>query len=119
LEDLERRNDALQAAVLSAAAPAKGWLRAVREAVGLTQAQVAAKVGVRRQSLAQFEAAEESGAISLSSLRRAAAGMDCELVYFLVPRAPVASSFGGLARAHDPESAHQSAADHSMRIGGE
>ena len=51
--------------------PARGWLRAIREAIGLTQGQVAARAAVRRQSYAQLETAEERGAISVASLRRA------------------------------------------------
>ena len=41
---------------------------------------------MKRQSYAQFETAEERGSISMASLRRAAEAMDCELVYFIVPR---------------------------------
>jgi len=91
-------------------------LRAVREAIGLTQAHVATKAGVKRQSYAQFEVAEESGSISLASLRRAAAAMDCELLYCIVPRESVADSFSGLAAIHDPESAHLRATEHSMSL---
>jgi predicted DNA-binding mobile mystery protein A len=96
--------------------PARGWLRAVREAIGLTQRQVAAGAAVKRQSYAQFEVAEEQGTISIASLRRAAGAMDCELVYFIVPRESVAGTFAGLARVHDPMSRHLSATDHSMAL---
>jgi len=47
-----------------------------------------------RQAYADLEAAEERGAISLNSLRRAAEAMDCELVYVVVPRG-VAATIGG------------------------
>lgn len=98
--------------------PARGWLRAVREAIGLTQRQVAVKAAVKRQSYAQFEAAEERGSISIGSLRRAAGAMDCELVYFIVPRATVAGTFAGLAQLHDPVSGHLKATDNSMALKG-
>jgi hypothetical protein len=71
---------------------------------------------VKRQSYAQFEAAEEKGAISVASLRRAAAAMDCELVYFILPREAVARTYAGLAEVHDPASRHLKATDHSMAL---
>jgi len=98
--------------------PARGWLRAVREALGLTQQQVASKAAVKRQSYAQFEAAEERGSISLGSLRRAAAAMDCELVYFIAPRVSVARTYVELTRIHDPASRHLKATDQSMALKG-
>jgi hypothetical protein len=43
-----------------------------------------------RQAYADLESAEKRGAISLKSLHRAAGAMDCDLVYFVVPRSPAA-----------------------------
>jgi transcriptional regulator with XRE-family HTH domain len=91
----------------------------VRESVGITQGGVASKAGVKRQSYAQFETAEERGTISLSSLRRAAEAMDCEFIYFVVPRAAVAATFTELAKAHDPMAGQLRATEHSMTLKGE
>jgi transcriptional regulator with XRE-family HTH domain len=91
-------------------------LRAVREAVGLTQGRVAERASVKRQSYSQFEAAEERGSISIASLRRVAGAMDCELVYFIVPREAVAHTFSGLAKFHDPESLHLRATEQSIAL---
>jgi predicted DNA-binding mobile mystery protein A len=118
LRELERRIGPLKAARPAADMPARGWLRAVREAVGLTQAEVARRAGVRRQTYAQFETAEERGSISVASMRRAAGAMDCELVYFIVPREPVAATYVGLAQVHDPAHRHLRATEHSMSLGG-
>jgi hypothetical protein len=74
---------------------------------------------VKRQSYAQFENSEERGAISVASLRRAAESMDCDLVYYLVPRASKARTFAGLAEIHDPMARHLSATEQSMRIEGQ
>lgn len=90
----------------------------MREAVGLTQAQVSEKAGVKRQSYAQFETAEERGSITLASLRRAAEAMDCELVYYVAPRETVASTYAGLAQARDPMARHLDATRHSMKLKG-
>jgi transcriptional regulator with XRE-family HTH domain len=90
----------------------------VREAIGLTQRTVAERAAVKRQSYSQFEVAEEKGSISLASLRRAAEAMDCELVYFVVPREAVARTYYGLAEVHDPTAMHLKATEHSIALRG-
>ena len=98
LSDLDRELGALNAAKSSAKRPAQGWLRAVRESIGLGQQDVATKLGIRRQSFADLEAAEERGSVTIASLERAAEAMGCELVYYVVPRGPFAGTYGELAR---------------------
>jgi predicted DNA-binding mobile mystery protein A len=99
--------------------PVHGWLRAIRESTALTQAGVATKLGLSRQSYAALETSEARGAISLNSLQRAADAMDCEVVYFLVPRPGVADTFSALATHHDPDRAHLVATEHSMSLEGQ
>jgi predicted DNA-binding mobile mystery protein A len=113
---LDARIPALRPAHASALKPARGWLRAVRSVLGLSQEHVAKKIRMTRQSYADLEAAEQRGAISLNSLQRAAEAMDCELVYFLVPRETVARTFGELAQIHDPAFKHLQATEHSMAL---
>jgi predicted DNA-binding mobile mystery protein A len=66
--------------------PLRGWLRAVREALGLSQREVANAIKVKRESLIGFEAAEANDRITLRNLRRVAEAMGCELVYAIVPK---------------------------------
>lgn len=66
--------------------PARGWLRAVREALGVSQQRVATAAKVKRQSLNGFEKAEAADRITLRNLRRVANALDCELVYAIVPK---------------------------------
>jgi predicted DNA-binding mobile mystery protein A len=68
------------------ARPVRGWLRAVREALGVSQQQVASAAKVKRQSLIGFEKAEAGDRITLRNLRRVADAMGCELVYAIVPK---------------------------------
>lgn len=84
-------------------APAEGWLRQVRLSRGATQQTLADALGCKRQACAQLERSEARGAISLYSLRKAAAAMDCELVYALVPRGSAAA--GGPQAQHAPAQA--------------
>jgi len=102
LAQLDTRLSVLLPACSSAQLPARGWLRAIRTALGLSQPQVAGPLAMTRQSLADLEAAEERGAISLGSLSRVAAVMDCELVYFLVPRDHSATSYHQQAPQPNP-----------------
>jgi predicted DNA-binding mobile mystery protein A len=109
----------LRQAQTAALRPVRGWLRAVRDAVGLSQEDVARKLGTKRQSYAQLETAEERGAISLASLRRAAEAMDCELVYFVVPRENIARTYSELAQIHDPKFEPSPAGGHAVALEGE
>jgi len=60
-------------------------VRAVREALGMTQRQLADRLGIERQSLQDLERAEANRRITLDSLDRIAKAMDCRFVYVLVP----------------------------------
>ena len=67
-------------------APTKGWVRAIRDALGMSGAQLGKRLGVKAQSIADLEKSEVQGTIQLNTLRRAAEAMDCVIVYALVPR---------------------------------
>ena len=69
--------------------PQRGWVKAIREALGMTTAQLAKRLGVSQPRVVGIEQAEAKGAITLDSLERAAHALDCRLVYALVPRKPL------------------------------
>jgi predicted DNA-binding mobile mystery protein A len=71
------------------ARPPRGWVRAIREALGMTTAQLAKRLGIAQPSAVGLEKAEASKAITLETLERAARALDCTLVYALVPRKPL------------------------------
>lgn len=71
------------------ARPQSGWVKAIREALGMTTAQLAQRIGVGQSRAFDIEKAEVSGSLTLDSLERAARALDCELVYALVPRKPL------------------------------
>ena len=73
------------------ARPAFGWIKAFREALGMTTAQLAKRLGVTQPSVVGLEKAEASKTITLKTLERAAHALDCTLVYALVPRKPLES----------------------------
>lgn len=82
--------------------PAGGWIRAVREWRGTRQKDLAAQLGTKRQAWAQLELSEQRDAISLYSLRKAARALDCDVVYYLVPRAGAETPAGTEAKPADP-----------------
>ena len=71
--------------------PARGWLRAIRDALGMSGPQLARRMRMTKQGVADLEKKEVSGSLSLNTLRKAAAAMDCVLVYAVVPRDSLAA----------------------------
>lgn len=69
--------------------PERGWIRAIREAIGMTTGQFAKRLGVAQPRVAALERAEANEVVTLKSLRQAAEALDCVLVYALVPKAPL------------------------------
>lgn len=65
--------------------PPRGWIRAIREALGMSTAQLAARTGVSQSRIPRIEQGEIQDTITLKTLRAIAKGMDCQLVYALVP----------------------------------
>ena len=55
--------------------------------MGVSAGELGRILGVSRQLPLQFEKAEAEDSITLKSLRNVAHGLDCDLVYALVPRA--------------------------------
>lgn len=65
--------------------PPNGWVRPVREALGMTQAQLAGRLGVSRQAIQELERSEAEKRITLERLEALAGAMGCRLVYALIP----------------------------------
>jgi len=95
-------------------APSRGWTKAIREALGMTTRQLAERMGVAPSRVSTIEKAETTGAITVRTLRAAAAALDCELVYAFVPRKPLDDLlFDQAERKVRNELAHL---NHTMRL---
>src|SRR5260221_14159570 len=79
--------------------PVRGWIQAVREALGMTTAQLAKRLRVKQPSVVAFEPSEAKGPVELATLRRVAEALDCTLVYALVPKRPLEATVRDRARA--------------------
>jgi predicted DNA-binding mobile mystery protein A len=69
--------------------PPRGWVRAIRDALGMTTAQLAERIGAAQPRITRIEQAEIEDALTLKTLRQAAEGLNCTLVYALVPNQPL------------------------------
>jgi predicted DNA-binding mobile mystery protein A len=87
---LRRQLDARLAGVPRQPPPRGGWIRSIRTALGMTMAQLGARLGVSAPGVADLEKREASESISLARLRAAADALDCDLVVTVVPRVPLA-----------------------------
>ena len=67
--------------------PSKGWIRTIRQALGVSSGELARRLGTSRQLPLQLEKSEAEDRITLRSMRAAANALDCDLVYAFVPRA--------------------------------
>lgn len=65
--------------------PRSGWVRAIRTALGMSQAALARRLSVSAAAVAKLERAEAGGGITLTKLAEVAAALDCSVVYALVP----------------------------------
>ena len=70
--------------------PTRGWIRAIRTALGMTMAQLGRRLEVSAPGIADLERREASGSITVAKLRSAADALGCDLVVAFVPRVPLA-----------------------------
>ena len=94
--------------------PPSGWIKAIREGLGMAATQLAGRLGVAPSTVIRLERSEAEDTISLASLRRAAEALDCELHYALVPRRPLAEALD--ARAAELARRQMAAVSHTMAL---
>jgi predicted DNA-binding mobile mystery protein A len=66
--------------------PPSGWVKAIRESLGMTATHLAGRLGVTTSTVTRLETSEADDTISLGTLRRAAEALGCEVQYALVPK---------------------------------
>ncbi|MCC7045833.1 MAG: helix-turn-helix domain-containing protein [Alphaproteobacteria bacterium] len=85
--------------------PVGGWLRSVREMLGISLKDAARNAGITPQSLLATEKGELRGSVSLASMGRAANAIGCDFVCFVMPRG------GTMEELHDKIARHRAKAD--------
>ena len=66
--------------------PKVGWVRTIREALGISQSQLAVRAGISRATVQKLERAEAHRRITLGSLDRMAHAMGCQVALAIVPK---------------------------------
>ena len=67
------------------APPPTGWIKAIRNAIGMSMLQLGNRLSITKQSVQDMERREKNGSISIKALREAARALDMQLVYGFVP----------------------------------
>ena len=98
----------------SVARPPRGWLRAIRDALGLTTKQFAKRLGVSQPRVVALEKGEVEETVTLATLRRAAEALDCQLVYAMIPNRPLVEMLRERAEAKADEQI--AGVSHTMRL---
>lgn len=111
-KQLERRLAPLREAPIIA--PPKGWIKAIRESLGMTARQLAARMGAAPSRIPTIEKAEVTGATTIKTLRQAAEAMGCTFVYAFVPTKPLDDILRD--RAKQKARADVVRLDHTMRL---
>jgi predicted DNA-binding mobile mystery protein A len=88
------------------ARPPRGWIRAIREALGMSTAALGGRLGITPGAVTRLEQSEAADRVRLDTLRRGADALGCDLVYLLVPRRPL----NAVVRDRARELAHEQAA---------
>jgi len=91
--------------------PVNGWLKAIRQALGLSLKSVAGVLKISPQGIHQLEKSEAVGSISLRQLEAVAGAMGCQVVYAIVPRK---GTLADLASAENDQTLR--AVQHSMAL---
>lgn len=113
-DQLDRRFEEVRPLLKQLSRPQRGWVKAIREGLGMTSAQVADRLGIRQPSFAELEKSEAEKRITLASLERAAEALDCRLVYVLVPNRPLSEKLA--ERADEVAEEQLTAVEQTMKL---
>lgn len=91
--DLQRRQlDGRLAQLALPETPRGGWIRTIRQALGMTMEQLGRRLGISPQSVDGLEGREKSETLSIAKLREAAEALNCDLKIVFVPRTSLEST---------------------------
>lgn len=65
--------------------PPIGWIKAIRNGIGMSMEQLGKKLSITKQGVMDIEKREKEGAITIKSMQEIAKAMDMKLVYGFVP----------------------------------
>jgi transcriptional regulator with XRE-family HTH domain len=87
------------------------WIRQTRKMLGVMELELSRRMGCQARAVYRMEQAEMDGTLTLRSLKKAAATMECEVVYAFVPLegrlVDLCEREGKLRRAVDGDAARE------------
>jgi predicted DNA-binding mobile mystery protein A len=63
-----------------------GWIKCIRQALKMKSSQLADRLNISQGALSELEKREETGALTLKKLEEAAEALNCEVIYYLLPK---------------------------------
>ncbi len=112
-EQLDKRLAELRP-LAEAARPPRGWIRAIRESLGMTTGQLAKRMKVQQPRIVELEKAESKGNVTLQSLERAAEALGCRVAYAFVHLKPLTATLE--ERALQAAERQLSSVEQTMRL---
>jgi predicted DNA-binding mobile mystery protein A len=73
------------ASLQKVAPPPTGWIKAIRNAIGMSMLQLGNRLSITKQSVQDIERREKDGSVTIKALREAARALDMQLIYGFVP----------------------------------
>jgi len=67
--------------------PPIGWIKAIRNGIGMSMEQLGKKLSITKQGVMDIEKREKEGAVTLKSMQELAKALDMKFVYGFVPNA--------------------------------
>ena len=88
-KQLDTRFAKLREVLVLLSSPRGGWIRTLRNALGMRQQDLAGRLRVSSQAVADLERREADGTVTITKLRDAAHALGAELYYVIVPARPI------------------------------
>jgi predicted DNA-binding mobile mystery protein A len=67
--------------------PPIGWIKAIRNGIGMSMEQLGKKLSITKQAVMDIEKREKEGAVTLKAMQELAKAMDMQFVYGFIPNA--------------------------------
>lgn len=97
--------------------PTLGWIRTIRESLGMNIAQLAKRAGVVSSRIHKIEIDEVDNKLTLNTLENVAEALNCKLFYVLVPEKPLQTMLEDQAKKKAEE--ENKSVIHSMFLEGQ
>jgi predicted DNA-binding mobile mystery protein A len=97
MAQIERRLTSIREVKAKTIVP-NGWIKFIRKAMGLSSTDLAKLSNLSPRTVTQAERREVDGKVTLSTLKKMAEAMECDLVYSLVPKKSVKDTIKNKAR---------------------